>query len=103
MLRCTGTVVRFESKPWTMEGRTGVTHTARVLVGDADFADIKIAVDANGQTPVPFPHKGDEVDWAVVPGVSGGKVSVTLRDTWAKVMGEPLARPVGLPKAAPGA
>lgn len=87
MLRCTGKVVRFESKPWTMEGRAGVTHTARVMVGDADFADVKIPVDANGQCPVQFPSKGDAIDYAVTPGVSNGKVSVTVRGDWSELVG----------------
>jgi hypothetical protein len=91
MLRCTGKVVRFESKPWSMnrDGQmaSGITHTARVIVGDADFVDVKIPSDSNGMTPVPFPTKGDQVDYAVVPGVSGGKVSVNVRGTWEAVVG----------------
>ncbi|MCU1592552.1 MAG: hypothetical protein JWP11_3808 [Frankiales bacterium] len=90
MLRCTGTVKRFESKPWSMSGadgvRTGVTHTARVLVGDADFVDVKIPVDGNGVSPVPMPRKGDVVDYAVVPGISGGKVSLSVRGDFADII-----------------
>lgn len=104
MLRCTGKVVRFESKPWSMTDngntRNGITHTARVLVGDADFCDVKIPTDANGQTPVQFPGKGDRVDYAVVPGISGGKVSTTVRGHWSDIVTEepaedepPAARP----------
>lgn len=82
MLRCTGKVVRFESKPWTMEGRSGTTHTCRVMVGDADFADVKVPEG------VQHPRKGDHVDFGVVPGISGGKVSVTVRGNWSDLVSE---------------
>jgi hypothetical protein len=86
MLRCTGKVVRIESKPWTMEGRAGITTTARVLVGEADFSDVKIP-DAT----VKFPAKGDLVDYAVVPGVNNGRLSVTVRGNWSEIISEDTA------------
>jgi hypothetical protein len=96
MLRVTGRVARIESKPWTMEGRSGVTTTARIVVGDADFADVKIPDN------VAHPSKGDEIDYAVVPGVSGGKVGITVRGDFAELTGLTSAkatRPAAVAKA----
>lgn len=84
MLRCTGRVLRVESKPWTMEGRAGVTHTVRVMVGDADFQDVKYP---DGPQGLPLPNKGDSIDLAVVPAAPGGRLSITARGTWADVIG----------------
>lgn len=81
MLRVSGEVVRFEKKPWTMEGRSGITKTARVQTTRADFVDVKLGED------VSEPREGDLVDWAVTPGVSGGRVSVNHKGDWAAVLG----------------
>jgi len=78
MLRCQGEVVRYESRPWAMEGRTGVSRTARVQTTRADFIDVTIPEGFS-----PEPRDGDTVDWAVVPGVSNGKVRVTVRSVWS--------------------
>ena len=76
MLRCMGEVVRFERKPWAMEGRSGVSKTARVQTTRADFVDVKVPEDA------PEPRDGDLVDWAVTPGVSNGRATVNLKGDW---------------------
>lgn len=91
--------MRCESKPWTMNdasgSRSGVTTTVRVLVGDADFVDVKIPTDQAGATTVPFPSKGESVDYGVVPGISGGKVSLSVRGNWSDLIADeaaPVAR-----------
>lgn len=61
MFRVTGEVVRYERKPWAMDdGRKGVSRSARILVGRADFVDVKYPDD------LPEPREGDFVDLAVV-------------------------------------
>lgn len=80
MLRVTGEVVRYEQRPWTMDGRSGVSRVARVLVGRADFADVHFPESA---AP---PRDGDLADWAVIPSVSSGKVRCTFVGEWAKVV-----------------
>jgi hypothetical protein len=79
MLRCAGEVVRYERKPWTMEGRSGITKTARVQTTRADFVDVKVPDDA------PEPRDGDIVDWAVSPGVNNGRMTINLRGDWAAI------------------
>ena len=61
MYRVTGEVVKVESKPWAMDGRAGVSTRVRVLVGRADFCDVKIADTAG----IPIPNVGDFVDYGV--------------------------------------
>lgn len=86
MLRCMGEVVRFERRPWQMEGRSGISKTARVQTTRADFVDVTVPEDATE------PRDGDVVDWAVAPGVSNGRVRVTLKGDWADVAGSPASR-----------
>ncbi len=79
MLRVTGEVVRFEMKPWTMEGRTGVSRKARVLVGRADFVDV--AYPDNIEPPV----EGDVVDLGVLITAPGGRVKITVQGRWDRL------------------
>jgi len=61
MFRVTGEVVRYERKPWQMDdGRKGVTRNCRILVGRADFVDVKFP------ETLPEPREGDFVDLAVL-------------------------------------
>ncbi len=80
MLRATGEVVRFEAKPWKMDdGRTGVSRTARLLIGRCDFADVVIPETMT-------PRVGDMVDWAVTAGLSFGKIKVAAVGDFATVV-----------------
>lgn len=95
MLRLMGEVVRYERKPWTMEGRSGIARTARVLVGRADFVDVSVPEDQ------PEPRDGDRVDWAIRPGVNNGRLRLTLLGQYTAVVpdaprvgGEPAKPPV---------
>jgi hypothetical protein len=83
MLRCTGRVVRVESKPYNFEGRAGITHTVRVMVGDADFADVKY----DDAPTLVLPNKGDAVDLAVVASAPGGRLAVKVRGSWTDIVG----------------
>lgn len=84
MLRATGLVLRVESKPWTMNDagstRSGITRTVRVLVGDADFVDLKYPEN------LPLPAKGHEIDVAVVASAPGGRLSLNVRGDWDVVV-----------------
>jgi hypothetical protein len=82
MLRCVGEVVRFERKPWAMEGRTGTSQTARVLVGRADFVDVNVPEQLGIA-----PRDGDQVDWAVLVTSPGGRAKITLQGDWSAVVG----------------
>jgi hypothetical protein len=92
MLRCTGEIVRFERKPWSKDGRTGVMKTARVLVGRADFVDVDVAEDA------PEPREGDQIDWGVTFSVRAGRgnygpqASVRYRGEWSALVGKPATK-----------
>jgi hypothetical protein len=68
MLRCEGVAVRVTNYPWSKDNRSGVTRTVRVLVGQADFADLTLPDDA------PSPAQGELVDYAVDPRVSGTRL-----------------------------
>lgn len=72
MLRVTGEVVRYERKPWAMEGKTGITRKARVLVGKADFVDITFP------EALPEPREGDNVDLGVTVTAPSGRVKITV-------------------------
>lgn len=85
MLRATGRVLRVESKPWTMEGRSGITHNVRLMVGDADFVDLKYP------ELLPLPTKGEAVDLAVLASCPGGRLSLTVRGPWAELVAAPVA------------
>ncbi len=86
MFRVSGEVVRYERKPWEMEGRTGITRTARVLVGRADFVDVKIPA------AMPEPRENDVVDWAVSCVANGSRLSANLVGDFLSVV--PSAAPV---------
>ena len=77
MFRVTGEVVRFQRRPWSMDGRSGVTRTARVLVGRADFCDVTVPEE------FPEPREGDSVDWAVEVSVRNGRLRVVLAGDFA--------------------
>lgn len=89
MLRCTGLALRIESKPWNMtengQSRSGISHTVRVLVGDADFVDVKY--DDQQAMAGLLPRKGQVVDLAVVASAPGGRLTVKYRCNWADVPG----------------
>lgn len=89
MLRVTGEVVRYQKNAWNMDGRSGVAKTARVLVGRADFADVRVPE----QTP--DPREGDWVDWAVEVDTAYNKLRVTHAGEYQAVVGSS-ATPVGL-------
>lgn len=89
MLRCTGRVVRVESKPYNFEGRAGISHTVRVLVGDADMQDVKYD---DGPSLV-LPSKGQVVDLAIIATAPGGRLSCKVRGNWAEVVGAEDVRP----------
>ena len=102
MLRCKGEVVRFTKKSWSMEGRSGITKTVRVQTTRADFVDVVISED------IGEPRDGDFVDYAVVPGISGGKVRLSVASEWSAVAatvpeqsssGDRPRRALGVPQA----
>jgi hypothetical protein len=83
MLRLQGRCVRFTEKPWSMEGRSGITRTARVIVGEADF------IDATIQENMPSPYTGQVVDWAIRPGVNNGRLRLTVEGEYESVVPSP--------------
>lgn len=97
MLRATGRVVRVESKPWQMneggQSRSGITRTVRLIVGDADFLDLKFPESDRQGRPVGLPSKGDYLDVGVTAAAPGGRLSVTYVGVWADLVGDvrPLA------------
>ncbi len=81
MLRATGRVGRVESKPWAMDGKSGITNLIRVMVGTCDFLDVKVPDDQ------PLPARGDDVDWGVIAiGNERGKVTVKRACDWSEVI-----------------
>lgn len=95
MLRATGKVVRVESKPWAMNengvSRSGITHSVRLLVGDADFVDIKVP-DEGPLTKLP--PKGLDLDVAVIVTAPGGRVTCKVVGLWSEVVGGDVKTPV---------
>lgn len=87
MLRATGRVGRVTRKAWAMEGKSGTTVTARLIVGDVDFLDVKIP-EAQVLEGVE-PKKGELVDWGVVA-MAGerGRLSVNRALDWSEVVGD---------------
>lgn len=82
MLRATGRVGRVESKPWAMDGKSGITHTVRLIVGDCDVLDVRVPDD---QT---LPDVRTEVDWGVVALANErGKLTVKRVLDWSEVIG----------------
>jgi hypothetical protein len=82
MFRVTGEVVRYERKPWDIDGRHGISRQARVLVGRADFVDVKYPEN------LPEPREGDQVDLAVtVAARQRGGVDVKVVGDFFQVVG----------------
>lgn len=77
MLRVTGEIVRIETKPWSMEGRSGVTQKARILVGKADFVDVTYPEGAL------MPAEGAKVDLAVIAAAPSGRLKITVKGDWS--------------------
>jgi hypothetical protein len=81
MLRATGRVGRVESKPWAMDGKSGTTHTVRLIVGTCDVLDVKVPED---QT---LPEVRTEVDWGVVAlSNERGRMTVKRVLDWSEVI-----------------
>lgn len=87
MFRVTGEVVRYERKPWDIDGRHGISRQARILVGRADFVDVKYPEN------LPEPREGDVVDLAVnvLAKQRGGGVDVKVVGDFATIVG--IAKP----------
>ena len=96
MLRVTGEIVRYERTPWSMDGRTGVVRKARVLVGRADFVDVRFP------DTLPEPREGDVVDLAVEATANvrngSGYLTLTVRGDFAALV--PAATPSPAPALA---
>lgn len=99
LMRCTGVVRKIEERSGiaeegTPKARSWRMHTVRILVGDADFADVVIGRE------VPLPRLGEEVDYQVEVEVGrdrgyGAKLRATATGTWpyadAAAAGTPVA------------
>jgi hypothetical protein len=65
-----------------MDGKAGITHTVRLMVGQCDFLDVKVPDDQE------LPTRGTEVDWGVIAiGNERGKVTVKRAADWSEVIG----------------
>lgn len=87
MLRATGTVGKYERSHYDFtdstsgERRAGETRKCRVVVGRADFLDV-IVPDT-----MPEPRVGDEIDWAIVPEVRGGRLRLKVAGDFLEQVG----------------
>lgn len=86
MLRVTGECVRVEQTPYEFDGRSGISRKARVLVGRADFVDVKFDQHAA------LPAEGELVDFAVTVRANAGRggsdprISYTVAGDWDRVV-----------------